>query len=247
MEEYQNPFGMIPIFHIKNNSRDLAYGISDIQPMEDLQDSLNKSLTDLMYTMDEQAFQRIFLFGGGNGKPYYMSPGMVIELPNEMGGIQTIPAVSPAGFLYTIDSLIDQIAGVTSVPRQFFVNDRGIPASGYALSIHYSSLKQKCNEKMAHIRGALRDMNWLILALAESFGWVPENSMQGLKTKIHFPGGLPKDEMMNTQLLMYQIQMGLKSRLTAMEEIGIENLAEEIARINAEQGALAQTEQASAE
>ena len=172
---------------------------------------------------------------------------MIVELPNEMGSIQTLPQSSPAGFLYVIDSIIDQIAGVTSVPRSFFVNDRGIPASGYALSIHYSSLKQKCNEKMAHIRGALRNMNWLILALAESLGWVEEGSMQGLKTKIHFPGGLPKDELLQMQLLGMEMGYGLKSRITAMEERGTENIPEEIARLNAEQSAATETEETAAE
>ena len=86
-------------------------------------------------------------------------------------------------------------------------------------------------------------MNWLILALAEWLGWVPMNSMQGIDVKIHFPGGMPIDLLQQRAVAMYDLQMGVKSRLTIMEEIGIENIEEEIKRIAAEQPETTQEEE----
>lgn len=238
----ENMLGAIPIFHTKNNIDAMPFGVSDIQVMIDLQDALNKTITDMMHTMDNQAFQRLFIFGGKEGEPYRLGPGVVLEIANESGSVQAIPPVNVTHFLYSIDSIIDQICAVTNTPRQAFQGYSDVPTSGLALSIRMHQLELKCNEKKANIRRTLRNANWLILSLAEALGWAEEGELANVTTKVKFPGGLPKDDMMTAQVHMMELQMGIKSRMTIMEERGIENIAEEIARINVETAAFAQEE-----
>jgi hypothetical protein len=66
----ENILGFIPVIHIKNTIDDLEFGISDLQVMTDLQDALNKTITDMLLTMDNQAFQRVFIFGGQASKGF---------------------------------------------------------------------------------------------------------------------------------------------------------------------------------
>jgi hypothetical protein len=260
MNEYpiaveETQFPGIPIFQVRNNAGDRPWGVSDLHDITGPQDALNKAWTDLLYIMDDQAFQRIFLFGAHGESRLDLSPAKITNIPNESGRLDVIPPTNISQFLFVIDSLLDTISGVSGTPKQAFGEFiQGLPASGFALIVRYMSLENKCNIKRAMLKGVLRRMNQMIvymLGLYGRFNNVPGYDPEQLPTidvKIHFPGGLPKDEVQQAQVHSYELQMGVKSRRTIMEERGIENIEEEERRLGIDQlVAWAQEQQAIAE
>lgn len=251
MQEVENPFGAIPVWHFKNGQHLMPYGVSDLQDVVDLQDALNKTFCDMLATMDYQAFQRIILFGASMQGEYDMGPGSIIEVPNESGRMMVIPAGSIADFLYTIDTCIDNISAVSRTPRQVFQGYNDVPTSGYALRIRYQQLEAKCGRKRIELRTKLQQMNRMILYTAAELGLIGLNESENkafleaagrLSNKVHFTGGLPIDELMQAQVQGVKIANGTLSRYTAMEQNRVPNIEEEQQRIALEQGWIMEAE-----
>lgn len=235
-------FPGIPVFQARNNAGDRPWGVSDLHDVTAIQDALNKAWTDLLYIMDEQAFQRLFIFGAHGESRVEFSPGKITNIPNESGRLEVIPATNISQFLFTIDSLLDAISGVSGTPKQAFGEFvQGMPASGFALLTRWMPMENKCSVKRAVMRGVFRRMNDMIVYMLGKYGYfnkVPgmsEEALSGIDIKIHFPGGLPKDEVQQAQVHNMEMQMGVKSRTTIMEERGIENIQEEERRLGIDQ------------
>ena len=246
-----NPFGVIPVFHARNSIDDVPFGESDLADMIQLQDFMNLTLTDLSLVMQEQAFQRLFLFGAQSNEEFSLAPGVINVVPNESGGLQSIPPVNIGNYLYAIDTIVSLIADVSDTPKQAFAEHaQGLPASGYALKVRYIPLEDKCNEKKAQLQQVLRRMNQAILSMMVQLKWLDrldgvskaligegaEERLPFLDVKVHFPGGLPKDDVMEVQKEGYKVSAGFSSRRSAMERLGEDNPDEEMLQILREQG-----------
>jgi len=228
-----NILGFIPIIHIKNTMDDLEYGVSDLQVMIDLQDALNKILTDMLLTMDNQAFQRIVIFGGQTPKGHKISmePGSVIEVPNENGNLQVVNAADITPFIQAMDKIVDQVYTVTSIPRTVLSKSEGGVVSGYALRLHYLPLERKCKKKEIILKNRFCELNRMIFKAAKSLGM---DDYTEFKTKVQFGVGLPTDEQVQMQVHEMELRNKIKSRRKVMEERGIEDIEAEMAQIEAE-------------
>ncbi len=231
----ENILGFIPIIHIKNTVDDLEFGVSDLQVMTDLQDALNKTITDLLLTMDNQAFQRMFIFGGQTPKGHEISmePGMITEVPNENGSLEVVQAADINPFIQAMKEIVDQICTVTSIPKSAFSRPDGGPMSGYALRIHYIPLERKCRKKETILRNRFGELNKMIFAAAKLLG-MGDYTM--FNTKMQFTGGLPVDEEARMHIHEMELRSKIKSRRTVMQERGVEDINVEMARIDAESG-----------
>ena len=228
-----NLLGFIPIIHIKNTVDDLEFGVSDLQVMTDLQDALNKTVTDMLLTMDNQAFQRMFIFGGQTPKGYEvgMGPGMITEVPNENGSLEVVQTADITPFIQAMKEIVDQICAVTSIPRVVFSRSEGGPVSGYALRLHYIPLERKCGKKKVILKNRFGELNRMIFAAARLLGM---GDYTGFKTKIQFTGGLPIDEEAQMQVHEIELRSKIKSRRTVMQERGIEDVDAEMLLIESE-------------
>lgn len=229
----KNMLGFIPVIHIKNSVDDLEFGVSDLQVMTDLQDALNKTVTDMLLTMDNQAFQRLFVFGGQSPKGHEISmePGMITEVPNENGRLEVVPAADIDHFIQAMREIVDHICIVTSMPRSVFSKSEGGPMSGYALRIHYVPFERKCMKKEIILKNRLAELNRMIFAAAKLLGM---GDYTGFRTKMQFTSGLPIDEEVQTQVHEMELRNKIKSRRTIMQERGIEDVDAEMAQIEAE-------------
>jgi SPP1 family phage portal protein len=230
----QNPLGFIPVVHTKNTIDDGPYGVSDLHVMMPLQDALNSLLTDLVLSGHFQAFQRSFLFGAYSDEEIAMDPGAITLVPGETGSLQTIQPANMISLLQSIREVVDQICTVTQIPEQAFRGFAGVPISGRALQILFTQLTAKCKEKVANVQNGLGRLNRMILYAAALLGMGDWNVMANMDTKVHFTSGLPKDKLEDAQYYNYHVGMGTMSRYTVMQREGIENVEEEILRINAE-------------
>jgi len=228
-----NLLGFIPIIHIKNTVDDLEFGVSDLQVMTDLQDALNKTVTDMLLTMDNQAFQRMFVFGGQTPKGHSLSmePGMITEVPNENGSLEVVQAADITPFIQAMREIVDQICTVTSIPGIVFSRSSGSTVSGYALRLQYVPLERKCGKKKIVLKNRFGELNKMIFTAAKLLGM---GDYTGFNTKLQFTGGLPVDEERRMQVHEIELQNKIKSRRTVMQERGIVDVDAEIAQIAAE-------------
>jgi len=228
-----NRLGFIPIVHMKNTVDDLEFGVSDLQVMTDLQDALNKTITDMLLTMDNQAFQRMFIFGGQTQKGHEISmePGMITEVPSEDGKVQVVQAADISPFIESMKEILDQICTVTSIPRFGFPKS-GAQVSGYALRVHHIPLERKCGKKKTILRSGFGKLNSMILAAAKLLGM---GDYTKFNTRIQFTGGLPVDEEAHMRVHEMELRSKIKSRRTVMQERGIVDIDAEMAQIEAEQ------------
>ncbi len=233
VEENTNPYGFIPIVHIANTIDDREFGISDLQDVSEIQNMLNKALTDLMLGMDYQSFQRIFIAGAmtPQGKQWDTSAGVISELPNPDAKITVIDPPAMTAHLDTISMLKQTLCEVTQIPQiAIGMVEGGIP-SGYALKIHYQPLEAKCNETRALIKDGFAELNQMIFNILEM-----ENvaKYSELSTELQLKGGLPIDDLTLAQVHTQQIANGTISRETAMQQEGIEDVGAELDKIKSE-------------
>jgi len=229
----KNVLGFIPVIHIRNTVDDLEYGLSDLQVMTDLQDALNKTLTDMLLTMDNQAFQRMFIFGGQTprGHEISMEPGMITEVPNEDAKLQVVQAADISPFIEAIKEIVDQICAVTSIPRFALLKSGGGEMSGYALRVHHIPLERKCSKKKVILKNGFVKLNRMIFAAARLLGL---GDYTGFKTRINFSGGLPVDEESRMRVHDMELRNKIKSRRTVMQERGIADVDAEMEQIEME-------------
>ncbi len=221
----ENPMGMIPIVHLKNNIDDMPWGVSDLQGMISLQDNLNKSLTDMMVSLDNTAFPRMFILNSLGSGEISVSPGTHVELS---GGeqVQVIPPGSINSYAFGIQQLVKQMASVSQIPVEAFDGFNGIPVSGYALRILFMNLESKTKERMANVKDGLSQLNRMIFRAAALMGLAPEETLATLETDTHFTTGIPVDKLADTQYYLGLLNGRVISRDWVRERVGVQNLDE---------------------
>jgi len=225
-----NPLGFIPIVHIKNTIDDLEFGVSDLQVMTDLQDALNKTVTDMLLTMDQTAFQRGVIFGAQSpdGDQLAMEPGAWIEYANSDGEVTVIEPGDITAFLDAIDSIVEQIATVTNLPNLVTSKSGAAPESGFALRTRLMPLEMKADRKIVVLKRRFAELNQMIFKTMELLG---QGNFIGTKTEILFKNGLPIDAEAQDATHEMELTNHIKSRRTVMKERGIEDPEEELANI----------------
>jgi SPP1 family phage portal protein len=240
VDTQDNPDGFIPIQHVKNTVSDLAYGVSDIHVVKDFQNAIYKAFTDLLCTMDQDAFQRLWTAGvlSTPGKQIEMSPGSVIEFADSDASLNVIQPADMAGFLNVIDKLVDSMLMVAQIPKVAAGRADGGGLSGYALRVQYIPLESKASPLREILRNQFRTLNSKIFKMIKrlSGGAIDYTD---LESTLSFADGLPIDEISKTQNVIAKVTSSppLMSQETGMQELGIEDTEEELRRIENEKQA----------
>jgi hypothetical protein len=143
--EAPNPFGVIPVFHLRLNRR-IIKGELNLSIL-DLQDAVNKLLADMMVAAEFGAFQQRYVIS-------QLDPGDLRNAPNELwllpagdgvGQTTTVGQFSATNldnFGKQIDKLSTAIGIISRTPRHYFYAQGGDP-SGEALIAMESPLNKK--------------------------------------------------------------------------------------------------------
>jgi len=231
----KNSFGFIPIVHVRNTIDGGEYGISDLEVMLDIQDAMNKTITDMLVVMDNQAFQRVFAFGvqTPKGHKINMSPGMVTEVPVPEGHLDVVPNVDIDPYLSALKYLVRMVVTLTGLTQLAIAEDvPSHPQSGFALRVSSMPLERKCGKKQAVLNNRLRELNSMIFKAAAIYGL---NDYVGVKTRIHFTGGLPVDIVSELQVDEMELRNNIRSRESVMERRGVEDVKLEMEKIRLEE------------
>lgn len=232
--EDTNDFGLIPVVHIPNIIDDREFGISDISPMTELQNAMNKTMTDFLLNMDYQAFTRLFIIGAQMkpGVQIDVSPGAAHMLPNSDAKVTVVEASDMQPFINAIDKVKQLICEVTQTPQIALGTIEGGIPSGYALKIHYQPLENKAQETKSLLQEAFQQLNRIIFAIAKANGVADYTD---LETTLTFVPGLPIDQQNIVVTHTAQLANKTLSTETAMQEEGVEDVDAEKAKIAAEE------------
>ena len=144
-DEADNPFGIVPVFHLR---RDRAKIASELANIIEPQNSLNKLVSDMMIAAEFGAFPQRYAISQVDIR------GKLKNSPNE---IWTIPASDGEGqatsvgefgaaelsrYITAIDQRANTIAVISRTPKHYFFTQSGAP-SGEALIVQESPLNKK--------------------------------------------------------------------------------------------------------
>ena len=244
---HENIIGMIPVVHIKNTDDDRIWGESDIEPITTLVDAICKALTDMTVNADYQSFQRVFTTG--QNEPYEQDdnraynnllqqetgPGIRTNLPDPNSSVFIVDPVNPMGLIEIIKTLREEISFHSRVPQVALGKADGAgAASSLSLRIHYQPLDDKCDEKGTLASNGLQQMNDIIFAYQKHLTNGKEDYTE-YNTEVRFDVSMPSDRIEEENIRDIQIRNQIKSRETAMEEIGVEDPEREKEKILQEQ------------
>ncbi|EHN09411.1 hypothetical protein PAI11_37450 [Patulibacter medicamentivorans] len=150
-----NPLGRVPIVEFINNPDIHWQGHSDLEPVEPLQDALDKTFADLLIASEFTAYRQRVLIGGETPiDPTTKQPitqaefGIQRLLTLEEGGeIKELEASDLSNYTGVLESLKNDVAALTWTPPQYLLGSM-VNISGDALKAAESGLYFRVARKL---------------------------------------------------------------------------------------------------
>lgn len=143
-DDFENPYGEVPVFHFKNRALGSTHGISELKQVIPMQNSVNKLLMDMMVGSEFGHYRQKWIAGGGHPKDGWKAGAMRLWAttdPNakfgEFGQID-LESVTRA-----IELVVGHIGKTTMTPMHYLRSSGDMP-SGEALKTAESGLIKKC-------------------------------------------------------------------------------------------------------
>lgn len=183
-EVYPNPYGEIPLVHIKNLPYPTyTYGLSDIQDMIPLNQEINEKLTDCSDIINYQGSPITIIYGAKVQNLVRDSRTVWSGLPTD-SKVENLELETDLGANNEyIQKIMQLFFMVAKVPEEAMGNIKQISnTSAAALHTMFQPLIQKSAEKKASYEPALQKINYLILRTAILKGWMETLPMDLCKT-----------------------------------------------------------------
>lgn len=145
-EPAENPFGVVPVFHLRRERRAT---ISELSNVIGPQDSINKLLADMMVAAEYGAFKQRWIISQTKIKD-----GVLKNAPNELWGLQgsdgegqptqvgEFSASDLANYIQAIEQRVNTVAIISRTPKHYFFSQGGDP-SGEALIAMEAPINKK--------------------------------------------------------------------------------------------------------
>lgn len=136
-----NPYGQVPVFHFANNGEIGSFGSSEIKQAMPVQDALNKSVLDMLVTMEFASYRQRWAAGieieiddEGKAKPPFTAGVDKLWLTeNAETKFGDFEVTDLEQFLKVKDAFKVDLAHVTGTPLYYFMQTGGSFPSGEAL------------------------------------------------------------------------------------------------------------------
>lgn len=125
------PLG-IPVVHFKNDDDGDGFGRSQLANVIPLQDVLNKTMIDLIATMDVEGFGLLVGYGQNWSSDAKVGPGAIVSTsksPQE-ARLERLNGTSPVGMLAAYSAIVMEIARVSGTPLSYFQTSGQVAAEG---------------------------------------------------------------------------------------------------------------------
>jgi hypothetical protein len=219
---YDNPYGEVPFVHIKNYPLPNSFwGVSDIEPIMDLNVEVNKNLTGFAQMLDYHR-SPILVVRGAKAEGLVVGPNQIWQLPKDADvDYLTIPV--PDRVLDFVSLLVQAIHDFSGVP-EFAFSSRGIPTntSAASLQLQFAPLFRSRDLKILTYTEGLKKLLRLVVILSDL-----KYRLLDFDFKIEFPYPLPADEGEELSILRQKIDLGIESRCKILVEKGIAKNEEE--------------------
>lgn len=145
-EPAENPFGVVPVFHLRRERRGT---ISELNNVIGPQDSINKLLADMMVAAEYGAFKQRWVISQTQIKD-----GVLKNAPNELWGLQAsdgegqgtqvgeFSASDLGNYINAIEQRVNTVAIISRTPKHYFYSQGGDP-SGEALIAMEAPINKK--------------------------------------------------------------------------------------------------------
>jgi hypothetical protein len=163
----ENPFGRIPVFHFRSNTRKPK---SQLAGVLEIQDAINKLLSDMMVAAEFGAFPQRYVISQAGFDELRNNPNEIWDLPAAPEGGQgtmagQFVATDLGNYLQAINKLSGDIGVITRTPRHYFFLQSGDP-SGEALMTMEAPLHRKVSRLLATLKPSWRDLAQFLLELS---------------------------------------------------------------------------------
>jgi len=248
INSWETNYGFIPVEWGTNKADDKPWSESDITPdLKDIQDALNKAITDLSYAIDSESFRTAFILGAspekdprtGEPKPLKGGPGKIHYIPSQgESSNPSLDELSPSNFqglLSCIDKYLDIVSMITNTPKnELAQTSSGNVPTGVALRTIYQPFTGKVNEKAGLFSSALERISQKLLLMAHRDGFDTDFREGNYGINIHIKTSLPADEVEQASIHEKEDNNNWKSKETIMQERGIEDIESEKEKISDE-------------
>jgi len=244
IEERENPIGEIPVIGIKNLPvSGEPFGASDIEDIVPLQHEFNAKTTDVSDIINYHAAPITVIFGAKAKDLQKGARKVWAGLPKD-GKVENLELQTDlSASLNYIELIRTAMFELASMPEDAFGKDMNISnTSGIALHIRNQPLIELTRTKWVTYGEGIRKINKMIIKFAkliehpsfkqDEFDKLPANAKYW--TEAEFPNPLPKDELIEMQLISQKLKNLLLSRRDALVELGISEPDKKLEEILAE-------------
>jgi len=263
IENGPNPYDFIPFTAIPNIDAGLGiFGESDVDQILEINEELNQVISHMAY-IEKRFMNPTYLWqvppenyvdlatriaGGGGVIPLYgRSDVKLLEIPQ-----------LPAEYGELVDRLRIYGVELSGLSELAFSGEAGGSVNtGASLTVNFTNVLATLGLKQVNWTVGLQRLLSQLLYHLESMkeiGVVPDSSVKSTaggksgmvkltgqdikghrRVTVTWPGVLPRDDVGAAQLVIQQVQAGIKSRRTGMEELGVRYPEDELKRIEEEQ------------
>jgi hypothetical protein len=148
-EPAANPFGIIPVFHFRNDRRRIT---SALQNVIEPADAINKLFQDMMVAAEFGSFKQRWIITQSEIGSLKNAPNEIWELPAGDGEGQPtsageFSATELKNYLEAMEKIANDIARITRTPKHYLMNQTGDP-SGEALIAMEAPLNKKAQKSI---------------------------------------------------------------------------------------------------
>ncbi len=166
-EPATNPYGIVPIFHLRRQRRRITSELINIVPLQDI---INKTLRDMMVTSEFYSYRQRWIISDADTSQVNNEPGALIQIPAGDGVSQgsqvgEFSQSSPDVYLKIIDHLASSAAIISGTPKHYLFQQGGTP-SGEALIAMESALNHKVQGYIEKFSATWRKVAAFILQLS---------------------------------------------------------------------------------
>lgn len=154
-ERIPNPLGVVPVVELRNRSRVLGAGESELTDVLPLTDAIAKLASDLMVSAEFHAMPRRWATGveiaeEADGEPaeaFNRTPGRTWLLEDPAARVGQFNEATLSGFVAGVELLTQQLAAVTAIPAHYLNSLTGQLPSAESLRAAEASLVAKARRK----------------------------------------------------------------------------------------------------
>jgi hypothetical protein len=234
-----NPYGWIPYVLLANDPEAHRFwGTSDLDDLVDLCREINRRMSVLARVLELSGAPIAVLENVDGAEGIVVGPGATWELP-EGAKAYLLDLLGGGGVglhIDYLDRLYRALHDLSETPRTAF-GDSGRVISGAALEVEIQPLVQRVRRRRRRWERFHRERNARLLDLLERFGGAPLTGVR--TTRTIWPPVLPGDagDLARTEALL--VDHGLRSRRTAIANLGAADPETEVARLLAERALFA--------